>query len=199
MYAIMSQLTEIVGSKIRAEVFRLLFAGTELELHVREIQRRTGFNDRAIRQELAKLARLDLVVPRRDSNRLYYSARKDNPLYPDIRSIAIKTVGLSQVLSSALQSEKIQIAFVFGSVAAGTEKAGSDVDLMVIGSLGMRDLTGLLSGMTEKIGREINPHVLTATAFRAKAQGGAHFVASVMKEPKIFLKGNDRNLTELAR
>ena len=195
----MNRLAEIVGSKIRADIFRLLFTGKEQELHIREIQRRTGFNDRAIRQELAKLARLDLVAPRRDGNRLYHSARKDSPLYSDIRNLTIKTIGLADMLKAALRSKKIQVAFVFGSLAQGTEKAASDVDLMVIGALGMRELTGLLSGVTEKIGREINPHVLAVSDFKAKIRAGDHFTTAVLKDPKIFLEGDEHELTELAR
>ena len=195
----MNRLAGLVGSKIRAEVFRLLFAGTEQELHIREIQRRTGFNDRAIRQELANLARMELVVPRRDGNRLYYSARRDNPLFPEIRSLALKTIGLADVLAVALQSDRVLVAFLFGSLAQAAEKASSDVDLMVIGGLGMRGVTALLSGVTEKIGREINPHVLTAADFRAKVRSGDHFISAVLRDPKVFLKGNERELTGLAQ
>lgn len=197
MNAIMNRLAEIVGSRIRAEIFRLLFAGSELELHVREIQRRTGFNDSAIRQELAKLTRLDLVVPRRDGNRLYYSAMRNNPIYADIRNLTLKTVGLVDVLATALQSENIRVAFVFGSLAQGAEKAGSDVDLMVIGNLGMREVTRLLSGVSEKICREVNPHIVSAEDFRTKARSGDHFITTVLKEPRIFLKGNEHDLTGL--
>lgn len=194
----MNRLAEIVGSKIRADVFRLLFTGTDTELHIREIQRRTGFNDRAIRQELTKMARLDLVVPRRDGNRLYYSANRQSPLFPDIRNLTLKTIGLVDVLASALQSKQIYVAFVFGSLARGTEKGTSDVDLMVIGSLGMRGVSALLSGVTERIGREINPHVLSASDFQRKARTGDHFVASVLKDTRVFIKGDERELTRLA-
>jgi predicted nucleotidyltransferase len=194
----MSQLAELVGSKIRAEVFRLLFTGKEQELHIREIQRRTGFNDRAIRLELVRLARLELVTPRRDGNRLYYSAKRESPLFPDIRNLTIKTIGLADVLKAALHAEEIQVAFVFGSVAQGTEKAASDVDLMVIGSLGMRGVSALLTGVSEKIGREINPHVVTAADFKAKIRAGDHFHTAVFKERKLFLKGDEHELAGLA-
>lgn len=195
----MNRLAEIVGSKIRAELFRLLFTGVDKELHIREIERRTGFNDRAIRQELKKLARLDLVAPRRDGNRLYYSARQDNPLFSDIRNLTLKTIGLVDVLRAALDSDKIRVAFVFGSVARGSEKAGSDVDLMVIGTLGLRALAGLLSGTTETIGREINPHVFSESDFKAKIQDENHFINAVLKEPKLFVKGSDDELARLAK
>lgn len=163
-------------------------------MHVREIERRSGLNDSTIRQELRKLVRLDLVHSRRDSNRVYYRAKTGNPLYPEIRNLVLKTSGLADVLKPALRDKRIRAAFVFGSLARGEEKAGSDVDLMVIGDLGLRDLSGLLSGIEERIGREINPHVLHEAEFRKRLRTKEHFVTSVMESPKIFIRGSTDEL-----
>lgn len=186
----MNRLAEILSSRARAEIFRLLFGGRGEELHVRAIERRSGLNDSTIRQELRKLVRLDLVHGRRDSNRVYYRAKTENPLYPEIRNLVLKTSGLADVLRSALKDKRIRQAFVFGSVARGEENADSDVDLMVIGELGLRDLSGLLSGIEERIGREINPHVLQEDEFRTRLGAREHFVTNVMESPKIFIKGS---------
>jgi len=183
----MNRLAELLSSRARAEIFRLFFSGAGEELHVREIERRSGLNDSTLRQELRKLVRLELVQSRRDSNRLYYRAKTESPLYPEIRNLVLKTSGLSDVLKSALMDKRIRVAFVFGSIARGEEKAGSDVDLMVIGQLGMRDLSRLLSGIEEKIGREVNPHVLREEEFVKRIRVKDHFVSSVMESPKIFI------------
>jgi uncharacterized protein len=190
----MNRLAELVSSRARAEIFRLLFGGTGEELHVREIERRSGLNDSTLRQELRNLVRLDLVHSRKDSNRVYYRAKTENPLYPEIRNLVLKTSGLSDVLKSALKDKRIRVAFVFGSIARGEEKAGSDVDLMVIGRLGLRDLSGLLSGIEEKIKREVNPHVLHEDEFRKRIRTKEHFVSSVMESPKIFVIGSQDEL-----
>jgi predicted nucleotidyltransferase/DNA-binding HxlR family transcriptional regulator len=190
----MNRLAELLSSRTRAEIFRLLFGGTGEELHVREIERRSGLNDSTLRQELRKLVRLDLVQSRKDSNRVYYRAKTENPLYPEIRNLVLKTSGLADVLKHALRDKRIRVAFVFGSIARGEEKAGSDVDLMVIGQLGLRDLSGLLSGIEEKIGREVNPHVLHEDAFRKRIRTKEHFVSSVMESPKIFVIGSQDEL-----
>jgi predicted nucleotidyltransferase/DNA-binding HxlR family transcriptional regulator len=195
----MNRLAEILSSRARAEIFRLLFSGTEEELHVREIERRSGLNDSTLRQELRKLVRLDLVQSRRDSNRVYYRAKTENPLYPEIRNLVLKTSGLSDVLKSALKDKRVRVAFVFGSLARGEEKAGSDVDLMVIGQLGLRDLSRLLSGIEEKIGREVNPHVLREEEFRKRIRAKEHFASSVMEAPKIFIIGSERELETMGR
>jgi predicted nucleotidyltransferase len=101
---------------------------------------------------------------------------------------------LADVLKHALRDKRIRVAFVFGSIARGEEKSGSDVDLMVIGQLGLRDLSGLLSGIEEKIGREVNPHVLHEDEFRKRIRTKEHFVSSVMESPKIFIIGSQDEL-----
>jgi predicted nucleotidyltransferase len=193
----MNKLAEILSSRARAEIFRLLFRGANEEFHVREIQRRSGLNDRTIRQELQKLVRLDLIKGRRDGNRIYYGANRENSLYADIRNVVLKTIGLADALKDALKDDRIRIVFVFGSIAKGEEKAESDVDLMVIGDLGLRHLTKLLSGVSEKIGREINPHVLAENEFQKRIESKEHFIANVLKSPKIFIIGSDSDLKAL--
>jgi len=193
----MNRLAEILSSRGRAEIFRLLFRGANEEFHIREIQRRSGLNDSTIRQELRKLARLDLIQGRRDGNRVYYGANRENSLYVDIRSIVLKTIGLADALRDVLQDDRIRIAFVFGSIAKGEEKVGSDVDLMVIGALGLRHLTKLLSGVSEKIGREINPHVFAEDEFQKRIESKEHFISNVLKSPKIFIIGSDNDLKGL--
>jgi predicted nucleotidyltransferase len=186
----MNTLSEILSSRARAEIFRLLFSGMAAELHIREIQRRSGLTDATIRQELRKLARLDLVLGRRDSNRVYYRANKESPLFQEIHGLVIKTAGLVDVLREALSDERIRIAFVFGSLARGEEKSHSDVDLMVIGATRLRPLSAMLSGLSGRIGREINPHVLTEAEFKKRRQEGEHFLKAVMEGPKLFVIGN---------
>jgi predicted nucleotidyltransferase/DNA-binding HxlR family transcriptional regulator len=195
----MNRLAELLSSRARAEIFRLLFSGPGGELHVREIERRSGLNDSTLRQELRKLVRLDLVQSRRDSNRVYYRAKTESPLYPEIRNLVLKTSGLSDLLKSALMDKRIRLAFVFGSIVRGEEKAGSDVDLMVVGQLGLRDLSRLLSGIEEKIGREVNPHVLREEEFRKRIRAKEHFVCSVMETPKIFIIGSQNELESMGR
>ena len=194
-----NRLAELLSSRARAEIFRLLFGGRGEELHVREIERRSGLNNSTLRQELRKLVRLDLVQSRRDSNRVYYRAKAENPLYPEIRNLVLKTSGLSDVLKSALRDKRIRVAFVFGSIASGEEKAGSDGDLMVIGELGLRDLSRLLSGIEEKIGREVNPHVLREEEFRKRIRAKEHFVSRIMETPKIFIVGSRRELEAMGK
>ena len=191
----MNILSEILSSKIRAEIFRLLFGIAGETMHMREIERQTGHAIGTIQTELKKLLRLDLVAKRRDGNRLYYQANKNHPLYNDIHSLVIKTVGLVDIIRSTLgQSPDIHVAFVFGSVARHDVKSESDVDLMVIGKTGLRKVTGMLAGVSDQIGREINLHVLREDEFKKRKSNREHFITQVIRGPKIFLIGSSDEL-----
>lgn len=191
----MNILSEILSSKVRAEVFRLLFGLNDDALHVRGIERKTGFAIGTIQTEMKKLHRLNLVLKKRDGNRLYYRANQQHPVFSEIQALVIKTVGLLDILKSALADEKeIRVAFVFGSIARGSEKADSDIDLMVIGNIGLRTLIRLLRGLAEKLGREINPYILSSKEFNLRKSENEHFVTQVLKDSKLFIIGEEDDL-----
>ncbi len=190
----MNTLAEVLSSRVKAEIFRLLFGVDQRELHVREIQRQSGFSVGTVQQELRRLSRLGLIASRRDGNRMYFRANAEHPLAPDIRNLVLKTSGLVEVLRDALAHDDIRVAFVFGSVARSAEKAHSDVDLMVIGSIGLRQLTKLLSGVSGRIGREVNPHIMTITEFNKRQKTHDHFLTTILAAPRLFVKGNKHEL-----
>jgi predicted nucleotidyltransferase len=190
----MSILHEILSSRVRSEIFRLLFGASDRQLHIREMERRTGLSVATVRQELQKLLRMQLVEAQRSGNRLYYRANKGHPLYPDIRNMVLKTSGMVDILRDALDKEGVTTAFVFGSVASNQEGATSDVDLMVIGDVGLRTLSGWLSGVSEQIGREINPHVINENEFRKRRRSHDHFLTRVLESEKLFIKGSEHDL-----
>lgn len=195
----MNVLIQFLSSRVRAGLFQLLFGLSRSELHVRELARRSGLHESTVRQELRKLKGLGLVYERRDGNRAYYRAKYDHPLYSDIHRIVLKTSGLADVLTEALKEGEIRVAFVFGSVAHGTENAESDIDLMVFGKIGLRKLTTLLSGVSDQVGREINPHVMTEKEYGKRLKSQDHFVTHVLKGPKIYVVGTEDDFAEMGR
>lgn len=193
----MSQLAEILSSRVRAEIFRMLFGLGSNELHMREIQRQSGLSIGAVQRELRKLLRLDLVSARKDGNRTYYGPNEDHPLSPDIRNLVLKTCGLADLLRERLEGLDLRSAFVFGSFARGEEDGQSDVDLMVIGSIGLRKLSESLSGVPERLGREVNPHALTHAEFRKRVRQGDHLATRVMESPKLFIIGTENEFASM--
>jgi predicted nucleotidyltransferase len=152
---------------------------------------------RTVSQELKKLEEMDLVTGRRDGNRLYYSANRTHPLYDDIRNLVMKTIGLTEILSDVLTGASISVAFVFGSVARGGEDAQSDVDLLVIGRTGLKEVSRLLGGVSERICREVNPHVMSVGEFRERRRTEDHFLRRVIDSPKLFVVGDEDELARL--
>jgi predicted nucleotidyltransferase len=185
----MSALTDLFP-KTRAEILRLLFETGDQEIHLRDLARLADLSPAALQKELASLAAKELVLTRRDGNRLYFRANTAHPLYPELRGIVLKASGIAAELSRALEAvHGIDLALIFGSVAAGTATSQSDVDLLVIGNTGLRKLTSALRGVADSLGREINPVCLTSAEWREKRRKNDAFAARIYTEPKLWLKG----------
>ena len=192
----MSVLT-VLFPQVRAEVLRLLFADASRELHLRDLTRQSGLGLGTVQDELEKLSSSDLVTSRRDGNRRYYRANSAHPLFPDLQQLVLKTSGLHDVLAKALDGIKgVELAFVFGSLASSGGKAASDVDLFIIGDVGLRGVTTALRGVAEVLAREINPITMTAEEFR-KRRANDSFVQDVLGKEKLFVKGNANELERL--
>ena len=177
--------------KARAEILRLLFDDPAKESHLRDLARLAGLTAAALQRELANLTKGGLLVSRRNGNRLYFRANTSHPLYPELHGLVTKTAGIGAELQRAIASVAgIDIAFIFGSAAAGTLGSASDVDLLILGSAGLRIVTPALRGIGETLGREINPHCLTPDEWRSKRTAGDAFISRVADEPKIWLKGD---------
>ncbi|MFZ4778268.1 MAG: nucleotidyltransferase domain-containing protein, partial [Terrimicrobiaceae bacterium] len=128
----------------------------------------------------------------------YYRANTRHPIFPELQGIALKTTGLREQLAEALAGvPNIELAFVFGSAAAGTTGAASDVDLLVLGKVGLRTLAPKLRPVTSRLGREINPHILSRATLAAKAHAGDAFITNVLAAPKLWIIGDADELGKL--
>ncbi|HKT63163.1 MAG TPA: nucleotidyltransferase domain-containing protein [Burkholderia sp.] len=188
-------------SHYRRRVLGLLLLRPDQALHVREIARLTGTTPGTLHKELSKLAEAGILNRDRQGNQVVYRANRSCPIYEELASIMRKTSGMGDVLAEALLpcAEQIVVAFVFGSVARGQETADSDVDVMVIGSVGFATVVRMLYDAQATLGRDINPQVLSPDEFRDGVDRQDAFLRDVLGKPKIFLIGSDNDLAELAR
>ena len=184
----------------RRQVLALLLMHPEQSFHVREIARITGKPAGTLYRELSSLAEAGLLVRSPFGNQIHYRANPACPIYEELRGILRKTFGVADVLRDALEpvADQIEVAFVYGSVARGEERAASDVDVIVIGKLKFSDAVLALSPAEELLRREVNPHVYSVREFRKKAADGEPYLVRVVQNPKIYLMGNDHDLGKLA-
>ena len=185
----------------RRRVLGLLLLHPEESLHGREIARRTGLASGTLNRELVLLVDAGLLKRERRGNQVLYGAERACPVYEELASILRKTSGVAEVLAEALAPSKkrIRAAFVYGSLASGRERAGSDVDLLIVGEIGFGEAVRLLHPAQKTIGREIAPKVYGAAEWARKQRAPDAFLREVLAGPRIFVIGGEHELGEPPR
>ena len=191
-----ASLADALFSKTQQRVLGVLFGRPDQSFFANEIVRLAGGGFGAVHRELAALEGAGLVTATRIGNQKHYQANREAPIYGELRGIVLKTVGLADVLRQALAplAPRIRAAFVYGSVAKGTDTARSDIDLMVVADdVEYGDVFKVASGAEAVLGRKINPTVLTSRELKKEsAEDGFH--SRVLAHPKIFVIGSDHEL-----
>ena len=192
-------MSEILFGHTRGAVLGLLFGHTDESFYIRQIARDTGISTGALQRELEQLAEIGLISRTKVGNQVFYHANAASPVFQEIRSLVTKTVGVIGALRSALAplASRIQVAFVFGSVARREETAASDIDLMVIGDTTFDEAISAISAAQSALAREINPSIYSPTEFKAKLKKGNHFLTSIIKSEKMFVIGTEDELRNL--
>ncbi len=190
-------LGDALFTKTQQRVLGLLFGAPDRSFYANEIVRRAGVGTGAVARELAKLHGAGLITVTRIGNQKHYQANSDAPIFEPLREIVRKTFGLSDVLREALAplADQIHAAFVFGSVAVGTDTAASDVDVFLVGDqLAYPDVMTLLASVESTLGRTVNPTIYSSAELRKKLDNGTTFLRRILDQPKIFLIGSPRDL-----
>jgi predicted nucleotidyltransferase len=191
---------EVLSPKTRRSVLALLFTRPEEAFYLREVVRATGAGRGAVERELGSLAKAGIVVRETRGNLTYYRANRECPIYTELQGMMVKTAGLADVVRAALAGVKgIQLAFIFGSTAAGTADVRSDVDVLVVADAPFSKISAALHDAQDRLGREITPTVYSPTEFKEKLADKHHFLMRVLSEPKIVLVGDLDGLEQVGR
>jgi predicted nucleotidyltransferase len=190
-------LSNALFSKVQQRVLGLIFGQPGRSFYTSEIIRNVQSGTGAVERELSRLQRSGLVSVERIGNQKHYRANHQSPIFSELQSLVIKTVALIEPLRRSLEpySDKIKTAFVYGSVAKGTDTASSDIDLMAIGDeLSYSELYAALQSVEEALGRKISPTFLSPKDWRRKAAEKGSFVSKIKILPKIFIFGSENDL-----
>lgn len=192
-----SVLGDALFTKTQQKVLALLYGNPERSFYTNEIVRLANVGIGSIKRELDKMTDSGLLTLQSKGNQKHYQANKACPIFSELHGIVIKTFGIVDVLRVALEPIMANViyAFVYGSVAKGTEKSKSDIDLMLIGSeLSYTEIMELLIPAEDQLGRTINPTVYSLEDLRKKIDQENSFVTRVMEQPKIIVKGSEDDI-----
>ncbi len=192
-----TSLADALFSGTQQRVLGLIFGQPQRSFYATELIGLTGAGSGAVQRELARLAQSGLVTVRPLGNQKHYQANPDSPIHAELCGIAQKTVGLAEPLREALAplAKRIAAAFVYGSVAKRQDTAASDIDLMLISDkLSYADVFAGLEEVGARLGRPVNPTLMTRKELAKRIADDNAFVTRVLAQPKLWLIGSDDDL-----
>jgi predicted nucleotidyltransferase len=182
---------ELLFGTYRRQVLGLLLLRPDEAFYVRQLARLTAVPAGSLHRELRALSEAGLLEHERVGNQVRYRANRLCPIFPELAEMFRKSSGLADLLRDALAplAERIATVFVFGSIASSSETSTSDIDLFVLGRATLAEVVGATSPLKGRLGRDINPVVMTPAEFRAQKARKDRFVSRVLREPKLFVIG----------
>jgi predicted nucleotidyltransferase len=184
---------DLLFGQTRGRVLALLYGAPDESFFVRQIARQVETSVGSVQRELTLLASTGLIDRSALGSQVFYRANLEHPDYPELRALLAKTMGVFQMLKAALAplSSRISLAFVYGSVARGEEKAASDIDLMVIGAISLDEVLDAVGPIEKQLRRPVNPTIYSLEDVRARLHEGNHFLQSLNNSKKVFLIGDE--------
>jgi predicted nucleotidyltransferase len=192
-----TRLADVLFSPVQQRVLALLFGQPERSFQGAEVIALAGSGTGAVHRQLVRLAESGLVTVTRVGNQKHYQANHDSPVFSELHRLVVKTMGLAGPLQEALApfGDRIQAAFVYGSIAKRTDTAQSDIDLMVLcDDLAYSDLYSALQEAEATLHRPVHVSLMTPAEWRHKLATGNPFVTKVQAQPKVPLIGSADDL-----
>jgi predicted nucleotidyltransferase len=190
-------MADALFTSTQRRVLALLFGQPHRSFYASELIALTKAGSGGVQRELARLTESGLLASRAVGGQRHYQANPASPIYNELQAIVLKTVALVEPMRFALRpvAKQVRVAFVYGSVAKNTDVAASDIDLFILSdSLSYGDLFGALESLRAKLGRQVNPTILTQDAFARRLRSKESFITRVLAQEKIWLIGSEREL-----
>jgi predicted nucleotidyltransferase len=192
-----ASLSDALFTRTQQRVLSLLFGQPGRTMSVSDLIQTTGAGSGAVQREIARLAGSGLLTAEQVGNQKRYRSNRASPIHDELVGIVRKTFGLVVPLREALAplADRIEAAFVFGSVAKRSDSAASDIDLMLIAdALTYTDVLTALYPLIEQLGRDINPALYSRAELRKRIDDGNGFILRVLEQPKLWLIGDESDL-----
>ncbi len=192
----MSRLGNALFTTTQQKVLGLLFTQPGKSFYTKEIIRLTGMGVATIKRELDSMLAAGIISMTVVGNQHHYKANADCPIYPELLGVVKKTFGVTNVIGHALSlfADRIDWAFIFGSMASGKETSTSDVDLMMIGDIGFAEVVSELYTVQETLGREINPKIYSREEWIQLKNKKDAFIKEILAKPRMDVIGDAHGL-----
>ncbi len=192
-------LSAALFGRTRRILLALFYGHPDESYYLRQISRRAGLGMGAVQREVRRLSEAGIIHRTLHGQQTFYQANRDCPVFAELKGLVVKTAGAGDVLRAALAplAGEIKAALIYGSLARGAERAGSDIDVLVVGQVSFEDIASALHPAQKTLAREVNPTVYAPAEFTAKLAAGDHFLTSVVRGEKIFLMGDERELARM--
>lgn len=188
-------LGDLIVSRVRVKILRLFLSNPASIFHVRGIVRQTEEEINAVRRELAHMEKHGMVSKEPRGNRLYYSFRKDYPLYYDLMNLVAKTSGLgADILKNKNKLGKIKFAMLSGSYIRGKSSGSNEVDLLIVGQVVLPELSQLIRAEEARRGRELNYTVMTEEEVNFRKKRRDPFIINVFSGSRVMVIGDEEEL-----
>ena len=189
-------LEDIIISRVRVKVLSLFLGNPGNIFHVRDIVRKVGEEINAVRRELAHMEKAGMVSKEQRANRLFYSFRKDYPLYYDLLELVGKTNGLGwDIIKNRVRLGKVKFAMLSGRYLRKLpKKSSNDVDLLIVGTVVLPELAQLVKGEEARKEIELNYTVMTEEEFTFRKRRRDPFVVSILEGSRVMLIGDEDDL-----
>ena len=193
-----SSLLDALFPRVRQDILATLLLHPDRRWSLSDLARHLHVTPSSLQRELASLTGAGILRREADGNRVYYQAEADYPLLPELQGLFVKTVGLADKVKAVLEPfwDEIELAFIYGSVARGERTAESDVDLLLVGTVGLAELARPLRELEKALQVPINVTRYAPEEYREKRQQGNHFLTTILSGSKIVLKGTPDELAD---
>jgi predicted transcriptional regulator with HTH domain len=178
-------LEKLFTSGIRADIMSLLFNSPEEKFYVREIARLVRKNPSGVKKELDKLEKIGLVTSEKEGNLKYFKVNKSSSLFPELKGLIAKSLGLPGALKSVLKASEVKTAFIYGPYTEDSNAPA--IDLFVVSD--SNHLKKNLEDIEKRFGREINYTVMREAEYKVKKKAGDRQLKKLLNTKKLLLFG----------
>jgi hypothetical protein len=158
-------LGDIITSKTRIKLLTRFFINPSSKAYLRELAAEFGVSTNGIREELKQMVDSSLMKSQKAGRQILYQANQQHPLFPELRSMVQKSLGMDQVIESVLtRLGELEEAYLIDDYAVGRDTG--IIDLLLVGNINQYHLNDLSRKTERYIGRKIRSLVLTPEEFR---------------------------------